>query len=181
MRVAKPVPEDEPVRPARPFDVNEPPGSARQTTRAASESGTPVSAAPTEFVSGKATVAGSGSLMVGGRLVRLFGIRPPGSADRCAAEGPAATATAAERQPCTEVALAALKSRLRQTSEMNCRVPVPKRGGEISAVCLDSTGVDLGGYLIGEGLALADTSQSYDYVGAEGVAKSLRKGLWLYR
>ena len=49
------------------------------------------------------------------------------------------------------------------------------------AICLDGDGVDLGGFLVAEGLALADPAQSYDYVGAEGIARAQKRGLWLFR
>jgi endonuclease YncB( thermonuclease family) len=126
-------------------------------------------------ISGAARVDDSVSLSVRGRIVPLFGVRAPGSGDRCAvAPGPSPRA-------CGAVAREALAARLRADTTVSCRVPPGQRGGRGAAVCLDSTGVDLAGFLVGAGFALADPAQSYDYVGAEGVARSFRRGLWRYR
>ncbi|HXZ01597.1 MAG TPA: thermonuclease family protein [Stellaceae bacterium] len=127
------------------------------------------------IISGAARVDNSVSLKVHGRVVPLFGVRAPASGDRCgAAPGPSPRA-------CGEVAREALASRLSANTTVSCRVPPGQRGGRAAAVCLDSTGVDLAGFLVGAGFALADPAQSYDYVGAEGIARSYRRGLWRYR
>ena len=126
-------------------------------------------------ISGTARVDDGVSLNVRGRTVPLFGVRAPKGGDRCAAAaGPAPRA-------CGDVARDALAARLRANTAVSCRVPPGQRGGGDAAICLDSTGVDLGGFLVGQGFALADPAQSYDYVGAESVARSSRRGLWRYR
>lgn len=127
------------------------------------------------LISGAARVDNSVSLSVRGRIVPLFGVRAPAGGDRCAAApGPSPRA-------CGDVARDALASRLRPNTTVSCRVPPGQRGGRGAAVCLDSTGVDLAGFLVAAGFALADPAQSYDYVGAEGVARTFRRGLWRYR
>ena len=50
------------------------------------------------------------------------------------------------------------------------------RKGDPGYVCHDSTGVDLGRLLVAAGLALADTSHSYQYLGAQDGARSARRG-----
>ena len=80
--------------------------------------------------------------------------------------------------PCIEQAHRALAARLAPNAGVSCRVPAPNAVG---AICLDALGVDLGGLLVAEGLALADPSQSYDYVGAESIARTQHRGLWLFR
>jgi len=71
---------------------------------------------------------------------------------------------------------------LKPGAQIYCHVPSPKPGIVIAfAICLDADGVDLGGWLVSEGLALADTGQSYDYAGAESIARSQKRGLWGFR
>jgi endonuclease YncB( thermonuclease family) len=130
---------------------------------------------PTRSVSGAAQLGELLSLSVGGQSLPLFGVRPPAIGDRCAAERSGAP------RACTEVARAALATRLGAGGNVSCRIPPGQRDRRAAAICLDSRGVDLGGFLVGEGLALADRTQSYDYVGAEGVARSLHRGLWRFR
>ncbi len=128
-------------------------------------------------LTGAAQAAGGTTLTVQGRPLRLFGVRPPDDRDRCPTHDGALQAST---RPCAEVAHEALAARLVAPAGVNCRVPEGQRG-QPAAICLDSTGVDLGGFLVGEGLAFADPHQSYDYVGAETVARTARRGLWRYR
>jgi endonuclease YncB( thermonuclease family) len=130
---------------------------------------------PALTISGPARADQAVSLMVRGRSVPLFGVRAPQAGDRCAPNSGLAP------RSCRDVAHEMLAARLRGNDSVFCRVPRGQRDGGIAAVCLDARGVDLGGYLVGEGFALADTRQSYDYAGAESVARSARRGLWRYR
>jgi endonuclease YncB( thermonuclease family) len=128
---------------------------------------------PTEVISGAARLGDALSLTIGGRHLPLYGVRLPAKSDRCSVrKGDSARACSAQ----TRKALAA-----RLAGTIHCRLPPRQRGHRAAAICLDSRGVDLGGFLVGEGLALADRTVSDDYVGAEGVARSLRRGLWRYR
>jgi endonuclease YncB( thermonuclease family) len=122
---------------------------------------------------GQAQPAGGAALAIGGRTVQLFGVRLPQAAERCMSAG-------RQPLPCSEVARELLAARLRGGGRVSCRVPL-NRPGMVSAICRDSTGADLGGYLVSEGVALADAGQSYDYVGAENAARSARRGLWAQR
>ncbi len=130
---------------------------------------------PTQTISGVAQLGELLSLSVGGHSVPLFGVRLPAIGDRCSAERRAAP------RACSEVARAALATRLGAGGAVSCRIPPGQSNHRAAAICLDSRGVDLGGFLVGEGFALADRTQSYDYVGAEGVARSPRRGLWRFR
>lgn len=130
--------------------------------------------APVVLISGAARATDGASLNVHGRSVHLFGVRLPPSGDRCAG---GATAPRA----CSEVARDALATRLRIDADVSCRVPPGQRSPVAGAVCHDVTGVDLGEFLVAQGLALADPSQSYEYVGAESAARASRRGLWNYR
>lgn len=125
------------------------------------------------FFNGSAQAAGGTVLSVGGRFVSLFGVRVPDPRDQCGL-GPG------DNRSCATVARDALAQRLSRYSSVSCHVP-PGQRGQPGAVCTDASGTDLGGFLVSEGYALADTSQSYDYFGAEGVARSYRRGLWRYR
>lgn len=125
-------------------------------------------------VTGAAHADNGVAITVHGQLVPLFGVRAPKNGDRCAVAGPAPRA-------CGDVARDALATCLRANTAVSCRVPPGQRDGAAAAICLNSAGVDLGGFLVGEGFALADTAQSYDYVGAESVARSFLRGLWRYR
>lgn len=123
--------------------------------------------------SGRARVTGPLTLDVQGQTVQLFGVAPATSEDRCAG----ANGTV---KSCAMVAAAALTQKLAGHSIVACRVP-PGQRGTIGAICLDEQGNDLGRFLVIEGLALADSNQSYDYLPAQGAARSAKRGLWYFR
>jgi endonuclease YncB( thermonuclease family) len=202
------VPEDATLPPPKPFDLRIPSSSAQASP--GQRAGTPPGAAPSPAspafrpfasleipsaaaahsapsgaagpqIAGAAIAAGATALRVGGRPLHLFGIRPPASGDRCAAGGNAAPANGTQRTlPCQERAQDTLAGRLVHKANISCRFPGGARP-DGSAICLDGDGVDLAGLLVAEGLALADPAQSYDYVGAEGIARAQKRGLWLFR
>jgi endonuclease YncB( thermonuclease family) len=163
------VPENEEPPKPQPFQMRDSPGlvPSRPNSRAGSPSA--ASTAPPRQLAGKAEAAGAAALQVAGQKLRLFGIRPPDGNDRCGGSGAA--------MPCAERARAMLAGRLARNT--SCRFPAPSSDG--AAICLDGDGVDLGGLLVAEGLALADRIQSFDYVGAESVAQSQKRGLWQFR
>jgi endonuclease YncB( thermonuclease family) len=122
-------------------------------------------------VGGTAKATGGAGLTVAGLPVRLFGVRPPDPRDRCG------TGTAVA---CDDGARSAVAARLGTAGNVKCTMPAGQRG-DPGYVCRDGAGVDLGGLLVAEGLALADTGSSYDYIGAQDKARSTRRGLWAYR
>jgi len=145
-----------------------PPGAAGQ--RPSEGSTRP---APKQFL-GPARVTGATSLTVGAIPVQLFGVKPPLPGDRCDLGGAPTN--------CIDLAKRRLQERFDRSDQVNCRTPNPQPGVVVAfAICLDANGIDLGSFLLNEGLALADTGQSYDYVGAEGVARTLKHGLWKFR
>ncbi|HLJ65516.1 MAG TPA: thermonuclease family protein [Stellaceae bacterium] len=127
-------------------------------------------AAVTSFT-GAAEAASGNAIILEGRELTLFGIRPPEPGDHCVfADG--------TEVACGEMAQAALARRLGPGSSVSCRVPQGQGRGEAGAVCTDALGVDLGGFLVAEGLALADTKRSFDYSRLEAAAQFFRRGLW---
>ena len=171
---ARPVHEVPPEKNPPPPDstaldmTRPPPGHAGQRP---SEGSTP---APPKQFTGAARVTGATSLTVGAIPVQLFGVKPPLPGDRCELGGVATS--------CFDLAKKRLLERFGRSDQVNCRTPNPQPGLVVAfAICLDANGIDLGSFLLNEGLALADTGQSYDYVGAEGVARTLKHGLWKFR
>ncbi len=130
---------------------------------------------PLTRINGAARIGDVLSLTVQGRAVRLFGVQPPDASDRCAPSADVAP------RPCLEVAHEALAARLNGDDAVSCRVPPGQRAPVPAAVCVDAAGIDLGGFLVAQGLALFDPRQSYDYLGAESAARASRRGLWRYR
>lgn len=161
------VPEDEPppAPKANPFD------RGTRSTASFGRSSRPAPL-PAPIVAGAAEASGATTLAVAGRPIRLFGVRIPDPGDRCGA--------GSGRDNCAEAARDALAQRLNRSPQVSCRIPAGQRGNP-GAVCVDASGTDLGRFLVAEGLALADTTQSYEYFGAEGKARSSRRGLWGHR
>jgi endonuclease YncB( thermonuclease family) len=113
-------------------------------------------------------------LAVQGHSVRLYGVLPPASTDRCAIG-------TGVPQNCADVTQAILAARLARSASVACQLPAGVGPTDPARTCLDATGVDVAGYLVGEGLALADQHAGGTYASAEGAARSAGKGLWRYR
>ena len=124
-------------------------------------------------LSGAARATGTVSLAIDGHAVRLYGVLPPASTDRCA------LGTGAP-QACAEVTQAMLAARLARSASVTCQLPPGVGTADPARICLDATGVDIAGYLVGEGLAVADRHAG-GYAGAESIARSYGKGLWHFR
>jgi endonuclease YncB( thermonuclease family) len=135
----------------------------------------PSPSTPALQISGPAQVADIVSLTIRDRSMPLFGVRAPQASDRCSMSAQSAP------RACSDAAREALATRLKGGAMVSCRVPPGQRLSVPAAICVDATGIDLGGFLVAEGFALADTTQSYEYVGAEDAARSFRRGLWHYR
>ena len=145
--------------------LKRPPPPARHADAAASGEEPPP-------LTGTAEAFGSATLSLGGHPVRLYGVRAPEPRDRCAFKGEPA-------RNCGDVAVDALAARI-EGHPVTCRLP-PGQKGAPAAVCRDGSGTDLGGFLVAEGFALAEPKEGKDYLGAQGVARSFRRGLWRYR
>jgi endonuclease YncB( thermonuclease family) len=131
-------------------------------------------ALPGATFDGRAGAVGGATLSVTGRNLRLFGVKLPNPGDRCGLGS-------GDNRSCNEVARDALAQRLQHYPNVACRVPPGQRGADQAAICTDNSGTDLADFLIGQGYALADTNQSFDYFGAENTARANRRGLWRYR
>jgi endonuclease YncB( thermonuclease family) len=156
-----------PARPASP----EPSTAALPSLSPTQTAASPPTAAT---VIGPASATGTISLVVKGQGIRLFGVSPPANGDRCVS----ARGTVSY---CADVTRDVLAQRLAQSTSVTCRLSPNSRPSDPERVCLDGSGVDIAGYLVAEGLVLADPVQGGDYRGAQSIAKSYRKGLWAYR
>jgi endonuclease YncB( thermonuclease family) len=172
-----PIPEDTAPPPPAPGHPPSLPAMGQSEEVRLGPHAAPVQTAQSAFVprqfSGAATATGGVELRVDSTPVALFGIKAAGGGDRCGA---------GSGSDCLEAAKRALSDRIGAAGHVSCRIPNPQHPGATAfAICLDPNGVDLSGFLIAQGLALADTGQSYDYVGAESVARNLKHGLWQFR
>jgi endonuclease YncB( thermonuclease family) len=152
--------------------VTLPQSSGPQPSTARSPATPATTTAPGGTFSGAAKATGATVLAVGGYSVRLFGVRPAEPRDQC-------SLGAGDNRSCIDVARDALAQRLQHYPNVSCHMPPGQRNN--AAVCMDGSGTDLGGFLVAEGYALADTGQSFDYAGAEGAAHTFRRGLWKNR
>jgi endonuclease YncB( thermonuclease family) len=125
-------------------------------------------------LAGPARATGTVSLAVNGQTVRLFGVLPPASTDRCALGS-------SDPLPCAEVTEAMLAARLARSASITCQLPPGVGAADPARICLDAEGADIAGYLVGEGLAVADRHAGASYAGAESAARASGKGLWHYR
>jgi endonuclease YncB( thermonuclease family) len=125
-------------------------------------------------LSGAAHATGTVSIAIDGHVVRLYGVLPPASTDRCA------LGTGAP-QSCAEVTQTILAARLARSASVTCQLPPGVGAGDPARICLDAMGADIAGYLVGEGLAVADRHAGGGYASAEGIAQSGGKGLWHFR
>jgi hypothetical protein len=92
-------------------------------------------------IAGRAAAAGAIALEIEGRRVALFGVKLLPRDDGAAAR-------------------AALQRHLAATPAVTCTAP-PGQSGAAAYVCRTGAGLDLGGFLVAQGLAAADRGKSY--------------------
>ena len=114
------------------------------------------------------------SLAVAGQSVRLYGVLPPASTDRCA------IGTGAP-QSCADVTQTMLAAKLARTGSVTCELPAGASATELGRVCRDASGADIAGFLVSEGLAVVDQKANGGYAEAESSARSNSRGLWRFR
>ncbi len=126
-------------------------------------------------ISGSAKALSGNMLVVGGRPVRLFGVNALALNQHC-------SNALIDAYPCGKVAAGKLGMVMRNQT-VRC-APVSDRGDTagppLSAVCHVES-IDLGAWIIGNGLAYADRSQSDAYVAVEARARAAGIGMWAGR
>jgi endonuclease YncB( thermonuclease family) len=109
------------------------------------------------------------TIRIGTDRIRLHGIDAPERHQQCGGD---------DGQPyaCGQVATRALADFV-NGREVDCRVMDTDRYGRAVAVCLVG-GVDINGWLVTNGWAVAYTKYSLDYVDEEEAARQAKAGLW---
>lgn len=125
-------------------------------------------AAATSIV-GVASVIDGDTIEIRGVRIRLHGIDAPESRQLC-------TRPTGERWRCGQQASLALSDQIGR-STVSCDPRDTDRYGRTVAVC-SSRGVDLNGWLVTQGWAVAYRRYSRDYVRAEDRARAARRGVW---
>lgn len=125
-----------------------------------------------ETLAGRASVIDGDTIELHGQRIRLHGIDAPEGGQTCetAAGKPWRCGTAAAR---------ALDG-LTFGKTIVCAPQDIDRYGRIVATC-EVAGLDLGGELVEQGLAVAYRSYSRAYVPAEGRARASKRGMWAGR
>ena len=105
-----------------------------------------------------------------GERVRLEGVDAPESGQNCLDR-------AGQRYRCGQAARAALAGVIGR-KPVRCEGGRRDRYGRLLAVCFDSAGTDLNGWLVFQGWALAYRRYSIKYIPQERSAKAARRGVW---
>lgn len=123
-----------------------------------------------DTVSGKPRVLNGDTLVIGGRVIGLYGVAAPGLRQTCLdAKG--------QSYACGTVAAKALAAHLREAT-VTCRVRETDSYGRAVSVCLRDK-EDLSAWMAEKGFAMADRRRGQAaYVGAETLAWGKRLGLW---
>lgn len=126
-----------------------------------------------ERIQSYAVIHGDGSLTVQGRRIHLFGIFLPPSERVCESR----------IRPVRCGSRAATALRIKVTGFVDCRPQFAYNDGSLAAVCrtgarFGKPGVDLGAWLIEEGLALAGPDAPFSYRALERIAESRGRGVW---
>lgn len=130
---------------------------------------TAAAAAPIVGVASVASVVDGDTVEIHGVRIRLHGIDAPESRQLC-------TRPTGERWRCGQQASLALSDQIGR-STVSCAPRDTDRYGRTVAVCI-SRGVDLNGWLVIQGWAVAYLRYSRDYVRAEDQARTGRRGVW---
>ena len=118
---------------------------------------------------GVASVIDGDTIEIHGVRIRLYGIDAPESRQLC-------TRPTGERWRCGQQASLALSDQIGR-STVSCDPRDTDRYGRTVAVCT-SRGVDLNGWLVTQGWAVAYRRYSRDYVRAEDQARAASRGVW---
>ncbi|MGN7125162.1 thermonuclease family protein [Methylorubrum thiocyanatum] len=122
-----------------------------------------------ESVSGRPRVLSGDTLVVGGRVVGLYGVAAPGLKQTCLnAKG--------QSYACGAHSAQALAAHLRDAS-VTCQIRETDVYGRALSVCHRDK-EDLSAWMAEKGLVMAERGEKATYVGAETVAWGKRLGLW---
>ena len=127
----------------------------------------PLPSAGAEFTS-YALVREDGSMLIDGRVVRLYGIYIPDTGTTCR--------TFISPPECGTRAALALEFKT-GTHFVTCREVAPLSDGSVSAVCWADE-EDLAAYLIRNGWALARPEAPFEYAALERIAERQGIGVW---
>jgi endonuclease YncB( thermonuclease family) len=118
---------------------------------------------------GRATVIDGGTIEIGGRRIRLYGIEAPANDRLCGVPA----------WRCGQESTFAL-ARIIETHWVYCAERGHDELGGVVAVCRLSgaNGPEVNAAMVREGWAVALRAQSTDYVAAEAEARSAKSGLW---
>lgn len=124
----------------------------------------------TETLIGHPSVIDGDTIEINDQRIRLHGIDAPEARQTCS--------RGEVEWLCGQEASKALRDALRNNPMLNCMQTDTDRYGRIVAKCFTFEGVDISGWMVSEGWALAYTRYSNDYVSAEDIAKARGLGLW---
>jgi len=125
-------------------------------------------AADTVVVTGMAKVIDGDTIDIRGQRIRIHGIDAPEAAQTCNRAGQAI--------PCGQEATEALARKVGQ-SKVTCTGIEHDQYQRLIAVC-QVGGVDVGGWLVEQGRAVAFIRYSQDYIAAEQQARQKKIGIW---
>lgn len=124
--------------------------------------------ASAQTLSGEARIIDADTVEIAGERLRLEGIDAPESRQTCKRDG--------KRYDCGKDATSALREQIGKAS-ITCIGDTRDQYDRLIAVCyLD--GLDLNGWLVHQGHALAYRRFSKRYVAAEDEARKARRGIW---
>jgi endonuclease YncB( thermonuclease family) len=131
-----------------------------------------VSAASAETLTGQASVIDADTIEVHGERIRLNGIDAPETRQTC-------TDAAGAEYRCGQAAALALADKIGR-AVVTCEGRKRDRYRRLLATC-SAAGVDLGGWLVEQGLAVAYRRYSDAYIPQEEAARRASRGLWAGR
>ncbi len=140
----------------------------RERRSASAHRGTPAGRSP-NVLEGAAKVIDGDTIEIAGNRIRLHGIDALEGRQHCRKAGGTSWA-------CGEAAARALRM-MTAGGRTSCRVHGRDEHGRVVATCYDADGVDLNGWMVRQGLALAYRRYSRRYVGDENAAREARMGI----